>query len=145
MAGAGQQSETSLHASCVTFGRCGVLITGPSGSGKSGLALQLIALGARLVADDLTRLILVDGHLVAQAPPRLAGVIEARGVGLLQADYQASAPVRLLVDMGREETRRLPHIHVTELLGVGCETIYKSGAPHFAAAIKVLSTGGRYA
>ena len=45
-------SETTLHATCVTLGDRGMLITGPSGIGKSDLALRLIDGGAKLVADD---------------------------------------------------------------------------------------------
>ena len=45
-------SDRPLHASAVAIEGRAVLITGPSGSGKSGLALDIIALGARLVADD---------------------------------------------------------------------------------------------
>ena len=40
-----------LHASCVAVAGRAVLITGPSGSGKSSLALTLLAHGAALVAD----------------------------------------------------------------------------------------------
>ncbi|MFZ9950137.1 MAG: HPr kinase/phosphorylase, partial [Gemmobacter sp.] len=57
-----------LHASCVAFAGRGVLILGPSGSGKSGLALGLIALGAGLVADDAV-LIAPEGEGVRAARP----------------------------------------------------------------------------
>ena len=149
MSGAGTPDphRTNLHATCVAFATrgaaAGVLITGPSGSGKSELGLQLIGLGARLVADDLTPLRLRDGRLVALAPPRLQGVIEARRLGLIRAPYQQAAPVRLVVDMGRSEAERLPHNHVTCLLGVAIETIYKVSSASFPVAVKLIATNGR--
>ncbi|MCP5037251.1 MAG: hypothetical protein GY945_06585 [Rhodobacteraceae bacterium] len=135
----------NLHATCVAFGSRGVVISGKSGTGKSALALELIALGATLVSDDLTWISLAEGMPVAHAPQRLAGVIEARNVGLLKLPYQASVPLCLLVDMDRDEDERLPHSHITEILGASVQTIYRVEAPYFPAAVKALVTGGRYA
>ncbi|WP_331459605.1 HPr kinase/phosphorylase [Paracoccus liaowanqingii] len=70
-----------LHATTVALEGRGLVILGPSGSGKSGLALELMAVGAVLVADDRTDLRLQQGRLIAQAPPALSGRIEARGWG----------------------------------------------------------------
>ncbi len=141
----GAATSTSLHATSVAFDNRAVVISGPSDSGKSALALELIGLGAVLIADDLTRLRRENGQVVALAPPRLRGVIEARGVGLLHTPYCERANVCLVVDMSRVECERLPHNHVTDLLGVATETIYKVEATHFAVAIRLLVTGGRYA
>jgi len=136
--------EIALHASCVAFGDRAVLICGPSNSGKSSLAIELIALGAALIADDLTRLKRTGDRLTACAPPRLQGVIEARNVGLLRAPFCPQANLQLLVNMDKPEPDRLPHNHVTDLLGVTIETIYKVKAGYFAAAIRLLVTGGRH-
>jgi HPr kinase/phosphorylase len=118
MAGAGP-NETTLHATCVALGDRGVLITGPSGSGKSDLALRLIDGGAKLVADDLTTLQTADGGLLALAPPRLAGKIEVRGIGILSV---ASAPkVRLALEVAllpSAEIERLPEPQTAQYLGV---------------------------
>lgn len=70
-----------VHASCVAIGGRGVLLVGPSGSGKSDLALRLIDGGAELVADDRVALRLADGRPVADAPPALAGLLEIREIG----------------------------------------------------------------
>lgn len=82
-----------------------MLALGPSGSGKSRLALDLMGLGARLVADDgvwLTR----DNRL--QRPEGASTWIEARGIGLLNADVQETAPLALIIDLSRPEPQRLP-------------------------------------
>lgn len=133
------------HASAVAIDGAGVLITGPSGSGKSGLALQLIALGAVLIADDRTRISAPDGWPLLNAPDRLAGVIEARGVGLLQMPHIARAPLRLIVDMGVAETARLPERHDIETHGVAIPCIRRVDAPHFPASIIALARGGWWA
>lgn len=89
------------------------MLRGPSGSGKSDLALRLIDGGAVLVADDQVRLSPGDGdeagRLVATAPPAIAGLIEVRGLGPMPAPSVASAPVALVVDLKPgEEIERLP-------------------------------------
>jgi HPr kinase/phosphorylase len=95
-----------LHATSVALkqGRTwrAVLLRGPSAAGKSDLALRLIDAGARLVADDQTRLAKRGHVLIATAPAALAGMIEARGVGIVRlarAQLMPSAPLALLVDL----------------------------------------------
>ena len=81
-----------VHASCVAWKGRGLLIGGPVGSGKSSLALQLMAFGADLIADDRTALSADrDGPPVAAPVAPIAGLIEARGVGILPADAGAPA------------------------------------------------------
>lgn len=89
---AGDRGETLVHATCVALGSkarpLGILLLGPSGSGKSDLALRLIhEQGARLVSDDQVRLMRREGRtasLVAGPAPRLAGLLEVRGLGILR-------------------------------------------------------------
>ncbi|USI73167.1 HPr kinase/phosphorylase [Sphingomonas morindae] len=92
-------SETLLHASCVAIGDRGVLLAGASGSGKSDLALRLMDRGATLVSDDYTALAPRDGRLIATPPPRIAGSIEMRGVGILTVPHRAEVEVRLILDL----------------------------------------------
>lgn len=99
-----------VHATTVALDGGSLVILGPSGSGKSTLALQLMAVGATLVADDRTDLSLSAGRLMAQAPLPLLGRIEARGVGILQAEPSAPVPVALACDLGRDEEDRLPQV-----------------------------------
>ncbi len=118
--------RTLVHATCVALrrGRAwrGVLLRGPSGAGKSDLALRLIESGARLVADDQTQLVGKGKALIATSPARIAGLIEARGVGILKLDpgqLAARAPVALLVDLvPLERIERLPEPRRERLLGV---------------------------
>jgi serine kinase of HPr protein (carbohydrate metabolism regulator) len=75
----------------------GALIEGPSGSGKSDLALRLIALGFRLVADDRTVVFVSGGRLFGRAPAPLAGLMEVRGVGVVAFPSLPLAEIVLLV------------------------------------------------
>ena len=95
-----------FHASCAAREGHGVLLLGPSGSGKSGLLLRLLDHGFCLVADD--RVDLTDG--TASVPPALAGLLEVRGLGLVCLPYVSSVPIVLAVEMGLGE--RLPHLTV---------------------------------
>ncbi|OIP85989.1 MAG: hypothetical protein AUK37_03500 [Rhodobacterales bacterium CG2_30_65_12] len=130
------------HASTVEIAGRAVLIQGPSGSGKSGLALDLIARGARLIADDCTRLALRDGWPWALAPERLAGVIEARGVGLLRTPHSPGAPLALVVDLAETETARLPEPVTETVLGHDILRLRRVDAAHFPGAIVAVAKGG---
>jgi HPr kinase/phosphorylase len=98
------------HASCVAIGGKAVLITGPSGSGKSDLALRLIDEGAQLVSDDQTILRCEKEILLASPAPTIAGMSEIRQLGLVKMDFVMDVPVALLVELtGADETLdRLP-------------------------------------
>ncbi|KQQ25057.1 serine kinase [Methylobacterium sp. Leaf123] len=115
----------TVHASCVLLDEAGVLIRGPSGSGKSALCLALLdrffleGRHARLVGDDRIRLEAHHGRLVARPHPALAGLIEIRGLGLRRlAKHSPAAVLRLVVDLVAE-AERLPDTTATAtLLGV---------------------------
>lgn len=132
-----------LHASCVAMAGNAVLITGPSGSGKSALALQLLALGADLIADDRTELTLHSGRVVASSPPAIKGRIEARGVGIIALDHLADAAVALVVDMAQTEVARLPQQHSVTILDIRLPCLHKVDAPYFPAAIHACLRGCR--
>jgi serine kinase of HPr protein (carbohydrate metabolism regulator) len=89
----------TIHASCIAIDGLGVLLRGPSGSGKSDLALRLIDGGARLVADDRVVIMPRDGRLFASAPAVLAGKLEIRGLGIETLPATPEAPVALIVDL----------------------------------------------
>lgn len=139
----GAALQTSgLHATTVAFGADrGVVLTGASGSGKSALALQLMALGAQLVADDRTRLHRQDNRLMATSPPNLSGLIEARGVGLIRVKVLPEATLVLAIDMDRVEPHRLPPPQIRSWLGIVLPLLHKVEHGHFPAAI-LLYIGG---
>jgi len=100
-------SAETLHASAVASDGRAVLIAGPSGSGKSDLALRLLDRGFTLVSDDRT-LVRKDGdRLVASAPPNIAGKLEIRGIGIVDMDTVNDIPVALFVEL-TSEIQRLP-------------------------------------
>jgi serine kinase of HPr protein (carbohydrate metabolism regulator) len=107
-------TSATVHASAVLVGARAVLIRGPSGSGKSRLALQLIEAArsgslafARLVGDDRVHLRAAGERLLVRSVEALGGLVEVRGVGLLRLPHERSAVVCLVVDLGAD-TERLP-------------------------------------
>jgi HPr kinase/phosphorylase len=132
-----------LHATCVAFAKGGLLILGPSGSGKSALGLALMALGAKLVADDRTILSNTSGVLVAKCPPTIRGLIEARGLGLIRAETQASTKIALVVDLGQTETDRMPPRRYTTLCDITCDLVLGPQTPHFPSFLLAYMKGGR--
>ncbi|MEL7214845.1 MAG: HPr kinase/phosphatase C-terminal domain-containing protein [Pseudomonadota bacterium] len=98
----------SVHATAVAMAGQGLLLLGPSGSGKSALAADLICRGARLVADDRVLLTQHNDTLIAEAPPALHGLLEVRGVGIVRMPATGPTPVHLVADLGRAPTGRLP-------------------------------------
>jgi HPr kinase/phosphorylase len=140
---AASDTETTVHASCVAVAGRGLLILGPSGAGKSALALQLMAFGAELVADDQTHLQRQGSEVIASCPAAIRGLIEARGLGLLQADTRASAPLVLVVDLSQSGHERLPPREKIVLLGKEIELVKAIQGNHFPAALLCYLKGSR--
>jgi HPr kinase/phosphorylase len=129
------QGPKTIHATTVAIDGKGVLIVGPSGSGKSSLALQLIALGAGLVADDRTH-IACDGQMrIATVPQSISGKIEARGVGIVSAPPSGPTPLVLVVDLSQQEQQRLPEPHCYTVRGALLPCLHNAPSPHFAIGI----------
>jgi serine kinase of HPr protein (carbohydrate metabolism regulator) len=100
-------SAETVHASTVAIGGLAVLISGPSGSGKSDLALRLLDRGFALVSDDQT-IVRRDGdRLIAAAPPNIAGKLEVRGIGIVEMERLDNVPVALIVEL-TSDIQRLP-------------------------------------
>ena len=132
----------TLHGTCVAWGDDAVLIIGASGQGKSALALQLMALGCVLVADDRVIVQQDNSRLKATCPPTIAGLIEAWGTGILTAATQTKAYVVLVVDLDTDTTERLPARQHTQIAGCAIPLISRVGGPHFAATIlQILKSG----
>lgn len=110
---------TLAHATCVAIDGIGILIRGPSGSGKSDLALRLIDGGAVLVADDYCNLIAEEHGLEVRTPDTIAGKIEMRGHGIIDVEYSSSARVGLVVDLAHKDSiTRLPETQTCTIEGV---------------------------
>ena len=117
--------RVNIHGTGLVLGGYGLILRGPSGSGKSLLALELLehwALreeAAQLVADD--RLDIEGGPdgLVMHAPSTIAGLIELRGRGIVTRPFVAAAAIHLVVDLV-EDLERMPEPAQfrTELMGV---------------------------
>lgn len=134
----------TVHATTVAIGARALLIRGPSGAGKSALALQLMALGAQLVADDRTCLAAsTEGLPVASAPDTIRGMIEARGVGILKVDPAPPTRVVAVLDLGATETERIPEPRSTRVAGVDLPLLHKVESEHFPAALMQYMLGGR--
>lgn len=106
-----------IHASAVLIGSRALLIRGPSGSGKSALALRLVLAGmdgslslafTRLVGDDQVGVEASSGRVLVSPAERLAGLLEVRGLGLRRFPYERLAQVGLIADLQADDTARLP-------------------------------------
>ena len=140
-----KQSE-QIHATCIALDRTGVLLLGDAGAGKSDLALRLIDEGARLIADDRVDLTAKGTHLLASAPPALAGKLEVRGIGIvpldarnLRTDARISVAIRLVATA---DVPRMPETEVETWVGIAVP-IYRL-APFQASAtarVRILADG----
>ncbi|SLN18529.1 HPr kinase/phosphorylase [Aquimixticola soesokkakensis] len=143
--------ETEVrHATCVALDADrGLLLIGQSGSGKSGLALELMAMGLTLVSDDRTQLSRGAQGVIARYPslanPDLRGVIEARELGLLRAQVLPQTQLRLVVDLDHIETARLPEMRFFECCGCKLPLAHRSRTPHFNAALLQFLKEDRFA
>ncbi|MDO6591338.1 serine kinase [Loktanella sp. D2R18] len=132
----------TVHASCVAYDGKAALFLGASGSGKSALALRMMALGCDLVADDRVVLTAQEGALVATCPETIAGLIEARGIGILNAANVPNAVVQVVVDMDMQEQDRLPETRYVTLCDLRTPLIHRGVGDHFGPAIVQLLKAG---
>jgi serine kinase of HPr protein (carbohydrate metabolism regulator) len=126
----------NIHATAVAFpdSGFGVLLRGPSGCGKSDLALRLIEDGAVLIADDRVDVTASNGRLLASPPAALAGLIEARGVGLVRTPFLSGVPVALAADLvAASAIERLPIPEITQLLSISLPLLRLDPWPASAA------------
>lgn len=133
------------HASAVSVAGRGLLIVGAPGVGKTTLALEMVALGAMLIADD--RVIISthqDRELVLSAPGNIAGLAEVRGFGLVQFAHADEVPLRLIADLDRAESQRLPPPRTVAPSGIACRVILCKGRPGLAALLTCLMRADKW-
>jgi HPr kinase/phosphorylase len=133
-----------VHGTCVALGQRAALLRGPSGSGKSDLALRFLFLARRgpvareapaLVADDQVELVRHDCRILAAAPPSIRGKLEVRGVGIVGVKALSQCELALVVDLVRpEEVERMPAPGLrAQLLGIELPLVrltpFESSAP----------------
>ncbi len=118
-----------VHGTAVALGRTAALLRGPSGSGKSDLALRFLFLARRgpaameapiLVADDQVHLVRDGARLLARSPDTIRGKLEVRGIGIVEVKALSEAELGLVVDLVTPpEVERMPQEGQTvRLLGV---------------------------
>lgn len=123
------------HATCLQLvsgeQTLGVMLTGPSGVGKSALALRLIdcagtgagvdgLLRAHLVADDQVLLSVAGGKLLARAPARISGLLEVRGAGIVKLpDAVAETELAMVLQHAPAgDVSRLPEAETIEICDI---------------------------
>ena len=136
-----------FHGVLVDVGGVGVLLAGPSGAGKSECALELIARGHRLVADDAVELSREGDHVIGRASEAIGSHLEIRGLGILcvtdlygPAAYAESAAVDLVcrIDPGRTDFDRTGlERESEELLGVAVPRVVLPASPGVSLATVV--------
>ncbi len=131
-----------VHGSCVDFNGKAILIVGPSGVGKSSLALQLIALGGTLVGDDQVVLTTDQQNILVSAPPNIAGQIEARGIGLLNCPNCPQSQLNLVIDMTSEQVARMPEPKTVAVGSQQITIIAGQGVQNLPVGAKILNLFG---
>lgn len=140
----------TVHASAVLVGERAVLIRGPSGSGKSRLAFDLILAGrsgqvpnAILVGDDRVHLDTSGGNLLVRPAQELAGLIEVRGLGVRRIAHIDQAVVGLVVDLAAEDADRMPAAEALTIRISGVELpriLVTAGFSPFPLTVAALTT-----
>ncbi|MFC4291903.1 HPr kinase/phosphorylase [Sphingorhabdus arenilitoris] len=124
------------HASAVAIGDWGVIITGPTGSGKSDLALRLIDRGAILIGDDYIYLNAAHGGPVITVPDNIAGKLEIRGIGIIEMPHKSRVVAKLLVRLTGEGERFPGSLPITDFAGCSLPTL-SIDAFHYSSPIKI--------
>jgi serine kinase of HPr protein (carbohydrate metabolism regulator) len=118
-------ANPSIHATAILAGARAILIRGPSGSGKSKLALQLLQAASsgalaftRLIGDDRVIAQAHHGRLLLRPAPSLEGLLEIRGIGIRTLPFEPVGVAGLVVDLAADDAARMPGAAQTEIEGI---------------------------
>ncbi|WP_241656442.1 HPr kinase/phosphorylase [Sphingomonas oligophenolica] len=135
-------SSESLHATSVAIDGQAVVIEGPSGSGKSDLALRLIDRGAALISDDITLIVRVGGVLRVRTPDSIPAAVrarmEVRGVGIVAVPYADDVPLALVVRLDHD-VPRMPERRARLIAGVEAREVLVDPRPASAPILVELA------
>ncbi len=98
-------SRQSIHATAVGIRQKGVLIIGPSGSGKSDLALHLIDRGAQLISDDQVIVTFENDIAILNPPQKIAGKIEVYALGVFEIPFVKNIALSMIVKLSNDSER----------------------------------------
>jgi len=131
----------TIHATAVLCGTRGILIRGPSGSGKSSLALSLLrgTSFARLVGDDRIHLEIAHSRLLMRPAKALEGLIEIRGLGIRRLPFEPVAVANLVVDLAANDAQRLPEQATSAAIIEGISIARLAVAPGMEALTPLLA------
>lgn len=126
----------SIHATTVACGGSAVAILGKAGSGKSGTAAQMIAMGGHLVVDDLTVLRRQSDRIVADAPPDHIPALELWGLGIVPMRLSGPTWLAALLILA-PSTGRLPIEETMDILGLQTPVLRHPARPDLAAKLLI--------
>lgn len=138
-----ENSPFNVHATALVIGTRGLLLTGPSGSGKSSLALALLqqtaSFGASgtLISDDQVLVERQGDRMMAIRPEAIAGLLEIRGSGIVRLRSIEKAPLHLAIRVlsGSDEERLPPEGEVLDLGPAGALPMVRMRHDHPAPLI----------
>ena len=133
-----------VHGSAIAVGGRGFLIRGASGSGKSGLVLQMMALGADLISDDQVIMERSTGTIIISAPQTLVGKIEARFVGILNVPSRQNVVLNHVIDLDVDSQAQLPQLQYCEVLGLRIDLINGRNVPNLASILMIFGRTERH-
>jgi len=134
-----------IHATCISIAGMGVLLRAPASGGKSDLALRMIDQPGRglgkdlmetsLIADDRVAIWRNGERLMAACPKTLSGLLEVRGLGIVQLACSSEVELGLTVDLVADvEVERMPDLSANTFSLWGLTVPKISIAPFEASA-----------